>query len=312
MSISDLRSAVATAGGTPTAYDEVNLLRQLITAWGGTPTQWSVNGLLKEAITKAGGTPTQNSYTGLLRELVTALGGTPATYQPDALYAQAAARASLYPYGNYALALDFKNGIYGTSAKAASLSAISGYAFTDNVDNQPNIVAGSGFTSLTAELSNLRTTANPATTDQDFIAWVVANWIATSSGVQLLLNLGGTTANRISIYRDGTNVFTVNAVGGTGGAQTTTAGASGGGATGRGAILYRRRSGKDTIAIKATNGSVGVGTESAATTFASPSSALQAGVYVDGTLQPNATIEFVGIRLGTFTDADLTTILTAA
>lgn len=160
--------------------------------------------------------------------------------------------------------------------------------------------------------SALATTTNPYTADQDFIFWAVVNFKAPSTGTEILANLGGTTLNRISLYRDASNVFSVNCVGGTGGVQTTVAGGSSGGTTGRAAILYRRRAGKDTIAIKATNGSVGVGVESAATTFAAPSSALRVGNYVDGTFQPNAAVEGVYARTGTFTDADLSAILTAA
>lgn len=90
MSITALRTAVTTAGGTPSGYDHVTLLRQLITAWGGTPAKWSVNELLRDAITLKGGTPNQWLFVPLLRQLVTTLGGTPATYQPDALMTQIA------------------------------------------------------------------------------------------------------------------------------------------------------------------------------------------------------------------------------
>jgi hypothetical protein len=90
MSILSLRSAVTTAGGTPTQYTHVGLLRELITAWGGTPSYWSVNELLRQAITTKGGTPTKFRQADLLRDLVTQLGGSPATYDSDALLAQIA------------------------------------------------------------------------------------------------------------------------------------------------------------------------------------------------------------------------------
>jgi hypothetical protein len=95
MSITDLRTAVTTAGGTPTRFDQVNLYRELITAWGGSPSGWTVPNLLRELVVLAGGTPTRWDYVGLLRELVTALGGTPATHYPDALEAQVAGLALL-------------------------------------------------------------------------------------------------------------------------------------------------------------------------------------------------------------------------
>jgi hypothetical protein len=90
VSITALRSAVTTAGGTPTQYTHVGLLRQLITAWGGTPTQWSINGLLTEAVTKAGGTSTKHEPVGLLRELITTLGGNAVSFIQDTLWAQLA------------------------------------------------------------------------------------------------------------------------------------------------------------------------------------------------------------------------------
>lgn len=97
VSISSLRNAVTTAGGTPTAFDHVTLLRQLITAWGGTPTYFDIVSLLRQAITTAGGTPTQYAQAYLLRQLITTIGGTPATFSQDKLYDQLATLASLAP-----------------------------------------------------------------------------------------------------------------------------------------------------------------------------------------------------------------------
>jgi hypothetical protein len=99
MSITALRSAVLTAGGQPTQYTHVGLLRELITAWGGTPTQWTINGLLKEAIVTAGGTATYNTQLELLRQLITQLGGTPIDYIKDDLWSQLSLLATLSPPG---------------------------------------------------------------------------------------------------------------------------------------------------------------------------------------------------------------------
>jgi hypothetical protein len=99
MSITALRSAVLTAGGQPTQYTHVGLLRELITAWGGTPTQWTINGLLKEAIVTAGGTATYNTQLELLRQLITQLGGTPTDYIRDDLWSQLSLLATLSPPG---------------------------------------------------------------------------------------------------------------------------------------------------------------------------------------------------------------------
>jgi hypothetical protein len=96
MSISALRTAITSAGGTPTQYGRTGLLRELITAWGGTPTYYDEVNLLRQAITTVGGTPTQYERVALMRELVTELGGTPATYEPDALMAQVAANAARF------------------------------------------------------------------------------------------------------------------------------------------------------------------------------------------------------------------------
>jgi hypothetical protein len=95
MSITSLRQAVLTAGGTPTKFSHVELLRQLIATWGGTPTGNTVTALLRQAISNRSGTPTQYTQIGLLRELIAALGGTPVSYKADDLWTQMAALATV-------------------------------------------------------------------------------------------------------------------------------------------------------------------------------------------------------------------------
>lgn len=97
MSISSARAAVTAAGGTPTQYTHVGLLKELVTALGGSPTKHTVKELLEQAITAAGGTPTQHSIVGLQREFITAVGGSPVGYTRDELDAEIAALTFFAP-----------------------------------------------------------------------------------------------------------------------------------------------------------------------------------------------------------------------
>jgi hypothetical protein len=90
VSITALRNAVTTAGGTPASYTYEALLRQLITAWGGTPIYFDIINLLRSGITVLGGTPASYQEVSLLRELITQLGGTPVSFNSETLYDQLA------------------------------------------------------------------------------------------------------------------------------------------------------------------------------------------------------------------------------
>jgi hypothetical protein len=124
MSITALRSAVTTAGGTPTQWTQPALLRQLITAWSGSPTEYTVIRLLRQAITASGGTPTQFNVVMLLRELITTLGTTPTSFEVDALYAQMATLANIPVAG--APANTALPAISGTLRTGSTLSTTNG------------------------------------------------------------------------------------------------------------------------------------------------------------------------------------------
>lgn len=209
----------------------------------------------------------------------------------------------LYP--GLDVALDFKNGIYeAANVRYATLASLPGYAFTDNVDNVPNFDAN-GYRSLTAEVSKLSATVNPITSDQDFIWWAVVGVPAASGGYEMFLAMNGGNGEYLSRRAGPVLAWGSNA------REITSAALVAG--SGRIAILGRRRSSKDTLAYKNPAGTVVVETEGSVNVLAAPSSTLNIGFWWAGSpLQPNASIEFVGIRRGTFDDTALTTLLTVA
>lgn len=142
-------------------------------------------------------------------------------------------------------------------------------------------------------------TTNPILVDQDFIWYIVANFSKVAGAVEVLSLL--TTAGHF-FERDaaGTLFFRNNGVEDRFG--QTLAGA------GRAVVLVRRRSGKTTIATKVAS-SVVVGTESAVTAFASSTSAMIVGAFSAG-FELNGVMEGDFFQIGTFSDAQLTTLLT--
>lgn len=151
----------------------------------------------------------------------------------------------------------------------------------------------------------------PITTDQDFIVWAVADLPpVTTASDTVLLQLGSSLANRITLYRSATTgSLGVNSVGGTGGVRNSGVMLTG---EGRVVVMHRRRGGKDTTAVKV-GGAVTIAAESVATTWAAPNATLEVGfISGAGATQINGTIEGGFIRTGTFTDAEMTTILESA
>lgn len=197
-----------------------------------------------------------------------------------------------------------------SDGSAASLEVWQGQLLNGNFpDGGPLIRTTSAAASIGA--SNLLANS-PVSTDQDFIAIVVCNLPpVTTTHDDVLAQLGNdaTLTNRITFARSNTSgALAVNCAGG-GGSRAV--GVSTPGAA-RVALLYRRRGGKDTAAAKVGE-AVTVGAESGATGFPPINAKLLAG-YIAGASgnEPNGAIENIAIRIGTFSDADVSAILGAA
>lgn len=210
------------------------------------------------------------------------------------------------PYAGYAAYFDFVNQRYAyNGAQVASLSAMPGYVYTDS-DNTPNISA-SGY------LDDVTTTAfritSPVTTEQDFIFWAVVNFSAvTDGGNQWPASISDGTINEVfSLLRDSTGLGMFYSEG-----TATSSGVVLG--AGRAVILGRRRSGKNTAAVKTSGSVVTVGTESGAIAFPTGLTRIGIASYDGaGSGWPDTHyIQGVYLRTGTFSDAALTTILGAA
>lgn len=209
---------------------------------------------------------------------------------------------SQQPYSGYALALDFKNGVYRFGANLYTLSGLPGYSFTDNVDNLPNMGVN-GFTALTAEISRLAANVCPITTDTDFIWWGTVNLPVADATYDMIATMSGATASYLGRHTGGNHVFRD-------GVSEILSGVAA--PAGRNVILARRRGGKSTLAYKLPNLTVTVGAEGGATAWVTQANPLLIGQFTGGGNQPDGAIEGVFIRLGTFTDQDLTNQLTAA
>jgi hypothetical protein len=81
-------------------------------------------------------------------------------------------------------------------------------------------------------------------------------------------------------------------------------------ASNRAAVMLRRRAGKTTVA-SVVNGVATIGAESGARAWSPAATTLYIGCYTGSNLQADAPIEGVFARLGTFSDAEMETILEA-
>lgn len=153
--------------------------------------------------------------------------------------------------------------------------------------------------------SSLSTTVNPISVDttQDFIWWGVADLEGPADGstLSVLSSMGGASAY---IARLDSGAFTIND-----GAGDISAGSW---PAGRGVVLMRRRAGKTTLGYKTPSNVITVGAESAARTFGSVNTTLRLGNHSIGGHETDGALEGVFLRQGTFSDADLTEILTDA
>jgi hypothetical protein len=215
---------------------------------------------------------------------------------------------SASPYAGYALALDFKNQQYWASGtKYAALSSVPGYAYADAVDNVPNIGAN-GYSNDTN--SDFHVTS-PITVEQDFILWAIVNWGAAAGGNEWAASISNATATEImALLRNATG--TLSAFTAHGGSNVNPL--SGKSATtGRTAFLLRRRGTLTTAAAKAADLSVSVSAESTVITFPTITALYIGGFAAASGLVPSTSfIEGVFVQTGTFSDAQLTALLTAA
>ncbi len=210
---------------------------------------------------------------------------------------------SAAPYAGFATYINFKNQVYAENGTAKALSAITGYSFTDNVDNVPNINA-SGYQALNSQASAL-SVDNPFDADADFIWWVVVTLPANTDGdTDILLSNRGGGGSLVQLDRESNNSWRVLG-------PTVFAGVLGS-TPGRAAVLYRRRGGKDTAGANV-GGVVTVVAESGATVLTLNSgSTFHIGHAGNGTECPSdGFIEGVYAKAGTFSDGDLNAILTA-
>ncbi len=166
----------------------------------------------------------------------------------------------------------------------------------------PIIATGAATASIGA--SNLSQTGNPVTTDQDFIFYAVVNLTEVTSAVQFLASLGSTDANRISLIRDGGQPLVNKKVAGV---NNLTFGITTG--TGPLTVLYRRQAGKDSLHTRHA-GVTTIGAETASATFPALDGFVGHGYWPSGpSAELRGEIDDVFVRQGTFTDAQITTLL---
>jgi hypothetical protein len=208
----------------------------------------------------------------------------------------------------FAFYLDFKNANYwrdGTHYGA--ISAVPGYSYSDGVDNIPNIGA-SGYSNDTS--SDFHFTP-PFTVECDFIMYAIVNWSASTGADEAPLSISDNSfSNILSAYRAFNDSLRGYATPGAGAYPTGKSATSG-----RTVIALRRRSGKNTGGAKAADGSVALSAEDGAgVAFPAGLTRLQVGGFFSGIGQiaPGSFTEGVFVKLGTFSDGDMTALLTAA
>lgn len=155
---------------------------------------------------------------------------------------------------------------------------------------------------------DLRVGVAPA--DEDFVFWGVASFSAAADAAGTLASLSnGTAANLLSLQRTASGGLAAAVFAG-GAAQDIGGGLGVGVTSGRTVLLLRRRAGKFTLGCKAPSGTVTIGSEGG-TAAMPPVSIVHPGSEA-GAAQARDPIEFVGIRRGLFSDAELTALLQAA
>jgi hypothetical protein len=205
----------------------------------------------------------------------------------------------------------------GDATKQVSIRADAGQViyfilaqFVEGPQAGPVIVTAGAAAPLGAD--NLRV-SSPITVEEDFVLWVVVDFreAAPSTGRRLLSCTDGTFNNRFLLERVANNGVLTMAYVIAGGAYTSINSPLAQLTPGRCAVLVRRRAGKWTCAAKNSAGTISASAESGLVALPAGLSGIDIGNQAGGT-QPDSPIEFVGIRRGTFSDADVTAILGAA
>lgn len=170
----------------------------------------------------------------------------------------------------------------------------------------PIIVTAGAVASVGADILQL---APPITTEEDFVMWATADLRSNPEQLALVNLSDGTTGNRISVFKiSGGNLDAAVASGGT--VQSVGRPTGSGNIFGRCVLLLRRSSGNWTFGYKKPDGTVAVGVP-AAGAFPVGINRFDVGSLLTGS-QTRSPIEFVGIRKGPFSDADIIAILQAA
>jgi hypothetical protein len=164
------------------------------------------------------------------------------------------------------------------------------------------IIATAG-SAVSSGPSSMYNSANPLTVDQDFIWYAIANFNHPATAYEYLAcmaapghYLARTTAGDLTYGN--ANIAE----------STLTPGAT----TGRMIVCARRRGGKDSVAIKV-GSTVTVGVEGTVNAgFGAPANNMFAGENSSQTGQLNGVLEGIFVQKGTFSDAQVTSILQAA
>lgn len=177
-----------------------------------------------------------------------------------------------------------------------------GQQITGNFPDGGPIIRTAGATASIGA-SDLATTGNPYTTEQDFVVWGTINFVKPfdASSFDALLALGN---NSILLFRDNGGTLKVRT-----GASPLSSGVSFTG-TGRATILYRRRAGKESIGVRA-NGVTTIVEAGVAAPWPNPTTTLKLGTF-GGLDHAESPLEGVFGRTGTFSDAEVQAILESA
>jgi hypothetical protein len=162
----------------------------------------------------------------------------------------------------------------------------------------------------TVALDNMQL-SQPMPIDEDWIIYATVNYQAAppTAGDLPFCFSDGTASNSEATYHPASG--TLGALHSNGGATITPGSSVSQTVAGRAALLLRRRGGKYAAAAKNSAGTIGVGADGATTAFATGLNRFDIGNQL-GLYYVNAPIEFIGYKRGTFSDADLTALLTAA
>ena len=163
------------------------------------------------------------------------------------------------------------------------------------------IIQTAGATAAVAA-DNLSASVNPVLADADFLWWAACNFGPASAGAEVVALMGG---NSSWIGRNAGNLYIELNVGTYFVSSPPCIGQ-------RGVVMMRRRGGKTALCHKI-GGVVTLAAESGANALNAGAASFAVGQYgPGGGFAPNVAIEGVFIRLGTFSDAEITAILTAA